>query len=513
MKGTLIGSDYLKHGDSVKFLEINTNIAVHQSAVNWLDTGSLMALLTGSNISEFHFIHNGNDSNAVHNIDPDYQFALSLSSSCAQHNITYHDYEVAQGAITVPYIEDADNKFILRQSYDNTAIIDSSYAADNFEFFDLMSGSEYTPKLYQSSSIDELHLDTLDTVITDTSHPNLVIKSRYPSYDVSKYPQIIKLTNTSSLSQDIEDLKTTLPEDYLIQEFISDTSNEKDGRWSVIRGMDILYGSNLDIIHLGGYKSTSYLDLDFAPISYSGSTSTLDQKSKIKYNSKPMNTTQAVFHTDEETRILKTDNTVVSAESLSVGDTVKTSAFELEVGTHLSGSTPVFNDDDLFLEHYGYINDISGSIQYVSSSLISIEKAINDIPLINITFSDGGSMIDSPRSTHLIEESGSNLTYFEHVNLYKTGDKMCFVDINTNIITTKEISNMSIEWGNGNENVYNLDFEPADHFLVKYSGSNYTITHNACNYCGSPWAPCGSYWCDSNCSPCGSPGGGGGGKF
>lgn len=503
MKGTLIGSDYLKQGNSIKFLELNTNIAVHQEAISMLNTGSLMALLTGSNINEFHFIHNGNNSNAVSNSKPEYEFALALSSSCAKHNITYHDYEVAEGAITVPYIEDADNKFILRQSYDNTAIIDSSYAADNFEFFELMSGSEYSPKLFQSSSIDELYVNSLDTVSTDTNHPNLVIKSRYPAYDAAKYPQIIKLTNTSSLSQDIEDLKSTLPEDYLIQEFINDESNIQEGRWSVIRGMDILYGGNLDILHLGGYKVTSYVDLDFAPISYSGSTSILDKKSKIKYNSKPMGTTQGVFHTDQETRILKTDNTVVSADSLSINDTIKTAAFELEVGTHLSGSTPVFNDDEYFLEHYGYINDISSSIQYVSSSLVSIEETNNDIPLINITFNDGESMLDSPRATHLIEESGSNLTYFEHVNFYKAGDKLCFLDVNTNIITTKEISDISFAWGDGNESVYNLDFEPSDHFLVRYSGSNYTITHNACNYCGYPWAPCGNYWCDNNCNPCG----------
>ena len=119
-----------------------------------------MALLTGSNITEFHFIHSGNDSNGKKDTNPEYKFAISLSSSLAKHNISYHDYEVAEGAITVPYIEDSDDKFILRQSYDNTAIIDSSYAADNFEFFDLMNGSNYSPKLYMSSSIDDIDIDT-----------------------------------------------------------------------------------------------------------------------------------------------------------------------------------------------------------------------------------------------------------------------------------------------------------------------------------------------------------------
>ena len=504
MRGTLIGSDYLKQGNEVKFLEINTNIAVHQGAVNWLDTGSLMAVLTGSNITEFHFIHNGNDSNARKLEVIEYKLAVELSSSCALNNISYFNHEVAQGAITVPYIEDADHKFILRQSYDNTAIIDSSYAADNFEFFDLMSGSNYSPKLFQSSSADELYLDTFDSISTSSIHPNVVIKSRYPAYDYNIYPKIGKFNDSSSIDQDIIDLKTNLPEDYLLQEFVNDPSNIVDGRWSVIRGVDILYGPTLEVLHLGGYKTTPYLDLDLIPTTFSGSSQFLDKKSKQKYNSKALLTSQELFHTDASDRILLTDGTVVSGSQLSTGDSIKTSAFSLEVGTEISASIPVFKEvDEDFRDHYGYLRNISGSIQYVSASLAGIEEKTDDIPLITINFGDGSSIIDSPRAAHLIEESGSDLVYFEYVNKFIPGDKLITLDINTNDMTPKEITSTSFSWGDGNETLYNLDVTPIDHFLNKLSGSNYLITHNACNYCGYPWAPCGSYWCDSGCSPCG----------
>ena len=86
------------------------------------------------------------------------------------------------------------------------------------------------------------------------------------------------------------------------------------------------------------------------------------------------------------------------------------------------------------------------------------------------------------------------------------GDKLLLLDINTNTISKKEITNLSISWGNTLENVYNIDVEPADQFLVKYSGSNFTITHNVCTYCGRPWAPCGNYWCDNGCATCDTPG-------
>lgn len=509
MRGTLIGSDYLKDNNSVKFLEINTNIAVHKDASEWLDTGSLMALLTSSNITDFHFIHNGNDSDAPYDTDIEYKFAKLLSASCASENITYHDHEVASGAITVPYIEDSDDKFILRQSYDNTAIIDSTYAADNFEFFELMSGSGYDAKVYLSSSLDDISIDTLDKLKTGSAHPNAIIKSRYPSYDINLYPAIYNFTDTSSIVSDLSNLKLTLPDDYLIQEFIDDEANSINNHWSVIRGIDILYGDNLDVLHLGGYKTSAYLPLDFSPISYSGSTQILDKKSKMMYNSKSNLTNQRTFHTDEETVVLKSDNTLVSGSELNIGDTIKTIAFELEVGTEMSGSIPVIPDGtEEFLDHYGYINDISGSIQYVSSSLISVDAEDNNIPLINLSFTDGTSIVDSPRASYLIEESGSNLTYFEHVNKFLVGDKICLVDSTTNNITTKEINGLSISWGNGTENVYNYDYEPYDHFLVNYTGNKFMISHNACTYCYAPWSPCGSYWCDNFCSPCSiSPGG------
>ena len=501
MRGTLIGSDYLKQDNGIKFLEINTNIAVHQEAAHWMETGSLMALLTGSNITEFHFIHNGNFSQTPQNEIIEYTFAGLISSSCASLNISFTHHEVAEGAITVPYIEDADHKFILRQSYDNTAIIDSSYAADNFGFFDLMSGSVYNPNSYFSSSLDELVLDSFST-LSYNDHPNAVVKSRYPSYDSNLYPQIHKFNNTSSTSTDVQQLKNSLPEDFLVQEFINDPQNIISGSWSVLRGIDILYGSNLDVLHLGGYATTSYVPLSLVPTTYSGSsTSILDRKSKMRYNSKAMNSTQQFYHTDEETVVLKTDGSLVSGSQLSVGDEVKTVLIDFEVGTEVSGSTLTTTDD--FLDHYGYINDITGSIQIQTSSLSTVDKIDADRIFIDFTFTDNSTMSDSPRSSYLIEESGSNLTYFEYANKFIPGDKICYLDINTKEITTKEISTMEMSWGEPLDSIFNLDFEPYNYFLVNETGSKYAISHNICAYCYAPWAPCGNYYCDMSCPDCG----------
>lgn len=498
MRGTLIGSDYLKQGNEVKFLELNTNVSIHKD-VDWLDLNPLMAVLTSSGVTDFHFIYIDEEKAQFPlELDGEYNFAKQISSSCANHNINYHPHEIALGGLTVPYIEDADDKFILRQAYDNTAVIDSSYAADNFEFFNLMSGSGYEPKTYISSSSDDIYFNSLDALQTGSNHPNVLIKGRFPSSagDLSVY----KFTDTSSISSDLQNLKDNLDEDFLIQEFINDNSNITSGSWSVIRALDILYGDNLDVLNLGGYKITSYLELDDFDITYSGSSQKLDTKSLVLYNNKKYNTQNNFFHTDAETLVLKTDGSLISGSDLVVGDQIKTIAIDFEYGMYRNGSDTSGSVETP--NHYGYINDITGSIGYYTSSLMGVNSEPEDIPMVVITLNDNSTFTDSPEQPFLIEESGSTLTYFEYANKFVVGDKICYLDINTNQITTKEITGINLTWGDPSIDIYNFNFEPSDYFLSHVSGSQYKILHNACNGCGS-WAPCGDNWCDSGCPGCG----------
>ena len=106
---------------------------------------------------------------------------------------------VPVGSVTVPFIEDADNKFILRQAFDTTALVDETYCADKFEFFSLMSGSEYIPKTYFASGV--ISLNSLDAVdYATTTNPNVLIKARYPNYDIMEYPALYRVTDSNELT-------------------------------------------------------------------------------------------------------------------------------------------------------------------------------------------------------------------------------------------------------------------------------------------------------------------------
>ncbi len=169
MKATIIGSDLLQSGESVKFLEINTNTTIYNEGADLLDYTSLFTMLVSNGITEFHFIWT--DGDAYKPLTEQYRFKKILEEKCLENNIFFTDHMVPLNSVTIPYIEDDEHKFILRQSFDTTALVDETYCADKFEFFALMSGTTYVPKTYFIS--DSLNLDTLSEVDYETTTTEL----------------------------------------------------------------------------------------------------------------------------------------------------------------------------------------------------------------------------------------------------------------------------------------------------------------------------------------------------
>ena len=272
MKGVIIGSDLLEHNGDVKFLEINTNTTIYNQGAEMLDYDSLFSILSSSAITEFHYIWT--ETVAFTPLYEPYKFKKILEERCSGSNISFTEYVVPLGSITVPYIEDTPTKFILRQAYDTTALVDETYCADKFEFFNLMSGSNYVPNTYQSGS--NLGIDMFTYLdVSNPTHPNVLIKARYPNYDKGLYPEI----HTLNTQEELDNIKENLPTDYLLQEFVYSDDNLVEDRYSILRSIDIFYGPNLDVINMGGYKQSTIIPISkFENEFISGSTK-LDQKS------------------------------------------------------------------------------------------------------------------------------------------------------------------------------------------------------------------------------------------
>lgn len=485
MKGTIIGSDLLQTENSVKFLEINTNTTIYNDGADLLDYTSLFTMLNDNNITEFHYIWTEVDSHKP--VNQPYKFKTILEQKCSENGITFTNYVVPYGSVTVPYVEDSPNKFILRQSFDTTALVDETYCADKFEFFSLMEDSTYIPNTYQNNVT--LGFDSLSGLTDNGNNPNILIKARYPNYNSELYPELHILTTNNELTT----LKSTTPENHLLQEFIFNENNLVDGRYAIIRSIDIIYGSNLDVINMGSYRQSSIIPLTFATTELLSGTTTLNQKSRYKYLTKELGKNFGIdYHTDDDSLILNFNGTLSDVDTIQIGDYVRSIDFSDFNGNHAS------KFEETKIETFGWDGTLAKSNETLIQTGTTLENIISssvDTIYIRITLSDGRTWIDSPSATYYIEESGSTATRFEKVNKMYVGDKLIITDASTNLLTTIEIVGLEME--HAQKTIYSLDFEPSDLFLVDIGDGDFSIMHNSC-WC--PWNYCG-YYCHSGWCP------------
>jgi hypothetical protein len=494
MKGTIIGTDLLEKDGSVKILEINTNTTIYNEGAYLLDYDVFFNVLTENNITELHFIWTEGD--AFTPLNELFVFEDKLKEKCVELGITYTAHKVPQNSVTIPYIEDAEHKFILRQSFDTTAIVDELYCADKFNFFDLMKDTEFIPKTYFTNP--ELSMDTIDTIdYTNGDEPNILKKYRFPTYDGQVLPTLYSILDETELVN--IKTETDTESNILLQEFVYDENNIVDGRYNIIRSIDIIYGSNLDVINMGGYKQSTMIPLSFATTELVTGTRKLSQKSRYKYITKELgNFAKVDYHVDDDTSILSYDGTLKDVDTIQLGDYIKSIDFR-----DLNGTSP---SHDRNIEVFGWdstIQQTQDTLVDVQTSLSGITSANVDTLFIRITLENGLTWTDAPSCTYYIEELNSTSTKFEKVNKLYVGDKLIIIDKDTNELSTMAITGLEMEYAI--KTIYALDFEPSDLFLVDVGDGLFGIMHNSC-WC--PWNYCGHYCHSSYCPGCGGGGGG-----
>jgi hypothetical protein len=199
MRAVIIGTDFMRDTDgSFKALETNTNIGMDVDIINHIDSGSITNFILDNNIQEVHIIYtpaNIEVFEASEVLTPESRFHTFLSQSiCLPNEITYIEYRLEKDSITIPQIDDADNKLIIRLSYDTTALMDDVYARDNWEFLKIMHENDANsiPKCYINDL--ELGVDNIGEDLRDNgNHPNYCIKKSYILYKIEIYTIFIKI--------------------------------------------------------------------------------------------------------------------------------------------------------------------------------------------------------------------------------------------------------------------------------------------------------------------------------
>jgi hypothetical protein len=502
MKGLILGSDLLEYNNSVKLLEINTNTTIFNSAAPLLDYTPFFQMLVNNNITELHFIWNEDEAFIKDTDSFDFEFEEMLKVKCIESNIQYFNYKVPKNSVSVPYVEDANNKFILRQAFDTTALIDETYCADKFEFFNLMKDSEYIPKTYINNNTTDLSFDIFDTTINYSGgQPNIVKKSRYPEYDFNLYPAVSKLTNTTELNE----LKTSVDNtNFLLQEFIYDDSNVVDNRWNIIRSIDIIYGGELDVINLGSYRTSTYVDINAWGDEYETNGTQLTKKSRYKWVNKTQNISNGDgfnYHANSDSLILGADGNLISLNDLHVGSAITGIDWTNSEGLSPSGDLEILKNPPR--RYVSTLNDMNSTISTAETDVINIFSNSLSSLFIKITLEDGTYWNELKDTPFFIQTEGNDLFHFDRLNTCLVGDKIATYNKTTKEISTKTITGLDIVF---DEIVgYNIDVEPCDIFLVNINTPDlFVVQHNFdCGYCG--WFSCDSYGCNYHCPGC--PGG------
>jgi len=473
MKAVLIGSDFLldDNGDA-KLVELNTSAGIFQSMMPHLDFSGLENLLQTNSIAELVYIFN--DQQVV--TDPNFRVNLSLGlrlqTICETLGIVYTPYQVSTYATTVPYIEDAPNKFILRQAFDSTALIDDEYCTDKLNLKELVEGQPYAI--------------TAGFDITKT--PNVVVKSKNPSYDGTVYPEVHTIAN----QEEFDTLQQSVTDPYFIQEFINSENNIIQGRYSVIRSMDLVYGSNLDTLHLGSYHQTSPYKLDIWPDTLQAGRTALENKSRIKWISKQTTGIQKnVYHVDEETNIVLPDGSYITIQDVEEGTVVKSVQFS---------NFPTGSTVDV-LAYSSSFEEMRDSLQVNSASVIEFMSSSLETVYLNVTLENGINWDESIRSTFYTEASGSTITQFKALGQVAVGDKIVLLNVATNELIKKEVTALDPVYDS--KIVYELDVEEQDIFLSILDQDIALVQHNPCwcNGYNCGWWSCYQYcWtCQSSC--------------
>jgi hypothetical protein len=490
MKGLIIGTDLLEYNDTVKVIEINTNIGIPNKVISHIDVTPFFDKLIELNIKELHFIYTRGYGGETYIDDKELDnFTLLLKENCEINNISFITYPTQQSTIVVPVVEDADDRFILRHSYDDTALVDSMYCRDKYNFIELIKDEDYSIPSYTGG------VNTIENVIDTGDNPNIVVKKRFPVYDTNIYPELLVLDT----DEELDILKNNLNENELIQQYIFDEKNIVENRHSVIRSVDILYGSELDSINIGVYKTTALVDMDFTENEFIYNTKKLNKKSRFKYINKRLGGNLISYHADDTSLILKSDKSTITVDELNLGETLYSIDFEDKNG--ISPSSKEFREvmyDNLWDSTIE--NDIS-TLKSLDTTVENIETQTYDTLFIKIKLSNGEYWNDSLTAEYYIEDGDTKKTNWKYVNELKIGDKLVVFDIETEILSSIEITELEVVFDT--LQIYQIDVEPSDIFLVDVGQSKMAVMHNIdCSGCNPFGTTCGNFNCSVFCAEC-----------
>ena len=173
MKGTFFSADFIKDSsNSLRLLEMNTDTSVIAEQIPNADWAELISTISDNSITKLAVIYKTViHENLVNN--------LLTTIGTALPDLTIEQYAEDQATIYPTSIDDADDIYILRFAYDESALFDSSYCKNRLNSYKLFvtssdSGSDFVSQYYYSSSLEGT-INTLTYEVNPTNIPDVSV--------------------------------------------------------------------------------------------------------------------------------------------------------------------------------------------------------------------------------------------------------------------------------------------------------------------------------------------------
>jgi len=450
MKAVLLGLDYLDLPDGLKFLEMNTDTYIPDTAYSSFDFDALESYLTTNAYTTFRLIYKSEHTTPI--------FVDRLENMCINNNITFEKITVSFDSITIPSLEDAYFTFTLRLSYDITALLDDVYARDKKELLSLIFNGNQTdliPKTYFKR--DEITFDNLNNLIDNNNNPNLIIKKSLPDAEKTDYPKFYDL----STEEELTTIKNSMGTDFIAQEFKYNSNTLYNNKINDhIRYWVIVCSDVETMIDFGGYKSPNALPLETQYISYTDNL--LNNDSRILYFSNPNRIGKGIPSTYEVTKIDGETESIVSIDQLELGDTIKSIS--------IPGLSDATNMQDIM--NWNYTGNIADITFTTASVTVQLTEEVDEW-FIKVNYTLEGTehhmLVNLVELVLTSDADGNNLT-FKAANELVSGNHIVISNTTIGVVS-------SIEYEKYVGNTVKLNIEPDDVFVAgtTTNGINQTI--------------------------------------
>jgi hypothetical protein len=443
MKSVFIGVDYIKNTDSIKLLELNTDVQISNLKESYFDYTSLFNYLSENGFTKLHFIYKETYTSPV--------FIENIKNLCTQNGVEYHETLITLNSILIDDIEDVEDTLFFRLAYNAQAILDDYYCREHGELVNLLfeNGKEsYIPKTHLQYSAEVLH-DNINSLNDNGDYPNIIAKKNYADFDKTLYPAFYKLSDETQLNT----LKSNLDTNIFLQEYLFSSENIEDNLIvNHIRKWYLISNGLNDVIDLGGYLHSNQVPLKSEYITYADTK--LDNKGRSMFYSNPNRLSSAGVLSSYNVKKQNSDTTftLTDIDALEVGDVVEA----LEINTLNPGTFK-----ELEILNWRYSGSLENLLTYTTASVVRktpsvVEDWFNRVEYVSPNETTGSFLLQMNKM--ILIQRGSEIRFCGSQDL-EVGDTIFNSPTYTSTLTS-----ITDEWYSGSINY--LDIEPIDVFIA-----------------------------------------------